>query len=158
MISCIYSKEWRKLINLIKKLLIWHVGRPIIHIGSIGTGPIDPFWNLGSAPITHRPYFCGSGQLPNGSTRPISIHTHSHATVPSWVAPRVTTTQRTPLHYLRISSPSTALPSPSASGARCGPSQVDVTCRVAHRNPWPRVVRIDRTAHRRSRHMDIQSL
>ena len=52
------------------------MGRPIILIGSIGTGPIDLFWNLGSALITHWPYFCGSGQLTNGSTRPISIHTN----------------------------------------------------------------------------------
>ena len=56
------------------------MGQPIIPIGSISSGPIDPFWNLESAPRIHWPYFCGSGQLSNGSTRPIPIHTLSSTT------------------------------------------------------------------------------
>ena len=71
-----------------KKLLIWQVDRPIIHIGSIGTSPIDPFWNLESAPITHWPNFCGSGQLPNGSTRPISIHSRGGSMLAMYISPR----------------------------------------------------------------------
>ena len=54
------------------------VGRPILPIGSIGSGSLDPFFDLGPAHLTHRHLthrLCsrGSGQLPNGSTRPTPI-------------------------------------------------------------------------------------
>ena len=46
------------------------MGRPIIPIGLIGSGPIDPFWNLESAPRIYWPYFLDRINYPS-----IPIHT-----------------------------------------------------------------------------------
>ena len=52
------------------------MGRPTLPIRWIGSGSIGPFFDLWPAHMANRPCAYGSGQLPNGSTRPTPILTN----------------------------------------------------------------------------------